>query len=253
MFNLKDFFQRNIRIIPKKKSVISDLFIWRQNQYWETKFELVNFKSLFDENNYEDEIIKLEIRDKDGKILFVHTFEVKRMKKKTINFTKILKNLKLNQDYGTFSIYHEHTDIINEFNSFVAERGYSSYKFKNFQTFSSVHGNLDAISFLNNQSQLLGKQTLFNKIFNIQFIFDNDNFYDLFFINPTNKILRIELQITKTNQEFIRELNIMPAGSEFINLKKDHNVLGIKVKSKYYMSRPLVFEYNENFLNSFHA
>ena len=45
----------------------------------------------------------------------------------------------------------------------------------------------------------------------------------------------------------------MPAGSDVLSLEKNHGVSRIVVKSKYFMSRPLIFEYNENFLNSFHA
>ena len=242
-----------MRLIPPKNSVISDLFIWRQNQFWQTNFELVNFKSFFNKNNKESENIKIEIRDKEGKTLINYEHVVENMKKKTINFSKILKESKLNHDYGTFSVYHQHLDVVNEFNSHIAERGYSSFKYKNLNTLSSVHGNLDAISLLDNQKKLLGKQTLFNKNFNIQYKFENQNCYDLFFVNPTSKPLKLLVTLIKYDQKYNKILNIMPAGSDVLNLEKNHEVSRIVVKSKYYMSRPLIFEYNENFLNSFHA
>ena len=69
MINLKKLFNRNVRLIPPKNSVISDLFIWRQNKFWETNFELINFKPFFEKNNKESETIKMEIRDKDGQTL----------------------------------------------------------------------------------------------------------------------------------------------------------------------------------------
>ena len=47
MINFKKLFNRNVRLIPPKNSVISDLFIWRQNKFWETNFELINFKPIF--------------------------------------------------------------------------------------------------------------------------------------------------------------------------------------------------------------
>ena len=43
MINFRNIFKREIRKIPKKNSVISDLFIWRNNEDWQTKFELMNF------------------------------------------------------------------------------------------------------------------------------------------------------------------------------------------------------------------
>ena len=48
MINFRNIFKREIRKIPKKNSVISDLFIWRNNEDWQTKFELMNFKPFFD-------------------------------------------------------------------------------------------------------------------------------------------------------------------------------------------------------------
>lgn len=253
MIYFKKLFNRNVRLIPPKNSVISDLFIWRQNKFWETNFELINFKPFFEKNNKESETIKMEIRDKDGQTLVNLKFVVESMKKKTINLSEILNQSKLNHDFGTFSVYHEHLDSINEFNSFIAERGYSSYRYNNLDTLSSVHGNLDAVSILNDKKKLLGKQTLFNKNFNIQYKFENQNCYDLFFVNPTNKPLKIKLMLIKNDYKYNKILEILPAGSDVLNLKKNHEISEIIVKSKYFMSRPLVFEYNENFLNSFHA
>ena len=151
MINLKKLFNRNVRLIPPKNSVISDLFIWRQNKFWETNFELINFKPFFEKNNKESETIKIEIRNKDGQTLIDYKFIVESMKKKTINLSEILNQFKLNHDFGTFSVYHEHLDSINEFSSFIAERGYSSYRYNNLDTLSSVHGNLDAVSILNDK------------------------------------------------------------------------------------------------------
>jgi hypothetical protein len=253
MIFFKNIFRTSMRLIPQKNSVISDLFIWRQNQNWKTNFELINLKNFFDKNNIENEKIKIEIRDKKGKTLSNYQFIVESVKKKTINFSEILKNLKIEDEFGTFSVYHESMDILNEFNSFITERGYTSYQYNDLDTFSLVHGNLDAISYLNNKKKLLGKQTLFYKDFNIQYVFENQNCYDLFFVNPTNKFLKVYLIIIKSDQEYIKEFKILPAGTELFSLEKKHNVSRIIVKSKYLMSRPLIFEYNENFVNSFHG
>ena len=173
------------------------MFIWRQNKFWETNFELINFKPFFEKNNKESETIKMEIRDKDGQTLVNLKFVVESMKKKTINLSEILNQSNLKHDFGTFSVYHEHLDSVNEFNSYIAERGYSSYRYNNLDTLSSVHGNLDAVSILDNEKKLLGKQTLLNKNFNIQYKFENQNCYDLFFVNPTNKPLKIKLMLIK--------------------------------------------------------
>ena len=112
MINLKKLFNRNVRLIPPKNSVISDLFIWRQNQLWETNFELINFKPIFEKNNKESETIKMEIRDKDGQTLINYEFVVESMKRKTINLSEILNQSNLKHDFGTFSVYHEHLDVL---------------------------------------------------------------------------------------------------------------------------------------------
>ena len=229
------------------------MFIWRQNQLWETNFELINFKPIFEKNNKESETIKMEIRDKDGQTLINYEFVVESMKRKTINLSEILNQSNLKHDFGTFSVYHEHLDSVNEFNSYIAERGYSSYRYNNLDTLSSVHGNLDAVSILDNEKKLLGKQTLLNKNFNIQYKFENQNCYDLFFVNPTNKPLMIKIILIKNDYKYYKILKIMPEGSDVLSLKKNHEITDIIVKSKYFMSRPLIFEYNENFVNSFHA
>ena len=253
MINFRNIFKREIRKIPKKNSVISDLFIWRNNEDWQTKFELMNFKPFFDKNNKKKESIIVEIRDKNGSNLTSSIFTIESMQKKTIDISELLYDKKINHDHGTFSVYHEHIPIINQFEAFIAERGYSLFKYKNLKTFSSVHGNLDAISFLDQKKQFLGKQTILSKNFNIQFKFENRNYYDLFFVNPTNKNLKIKIFFIRSNNNLSETITIAPGGSEFVNLKEGHNIKRIFVRSKYLMSRPLVFEYNENFINSFHA
>ena len=66
----------------KENSVISDLFIWRNNEDWQTKFELMNFKPFFYKINKEKESIIVEIRDKNGSNLTSSIFTIESMQKK---------------------------------------------------------------------------------------------------------------------------------------------------------------------------
>ena len=63
----------------------------------------------------------------------------------------------------------------------------------------------------------------------------------------------IKIILIKNDYKYYKILKIMPEGSDVLSLKKNHEITDITVKSKYFMSRPLIFEYNENFVNSFHA
>ena len=250
---LKKKFNKGLLLkIPKKNSVVSDLFIWRNDKNWQTFFELFNLKSIFNKDLDEEEI-KLDIRNPNGQTIVEKTLKIKKLQKERICISDFLVNFP-DYKYGTFSIYHENVDLLDKFKSFVSERGYTLYKYNDINVYSYVHGNLDAISYNNGKKELLGEQLFFNKYFNIQYKFENIYNYDLSFVNPTKKnlILNIYLIDNKNKMKSIK-LDIHPAGSKIVKMKKNENIERIKIKSKYLMSRPLIFEFDENFLNAFHS
>ena len=110
--------------------VISDLFVWRCNQDWNTYFELLDLASLFgDEGQHQANIVFF---DDNGEHFYQQLIELSGLNRQVLDISKVLSALKqLPSDYGTFCIFHKKVpNSILKLQSFIAERGYVSYQYK---------------------------------------------------------------------------------------------------------------------------
>ena len=139
-------FRQPLTFTPKENgTAVSDLFVWIHNEEFEVFFELLNLNYL--SGSEEQSQVEIVFFDKSGDVLFVKCIALLNGYRQRLNITEILQqncNSFISGYYGTFAIFHLHSPkIVSAMNSFVAERGYVSYRYKKSPIASYVHGNYD--------------------------------------------------------------------------------------------------------------
>ena len=126
----------------------------------------------------------------------------------------------LPSDYGTFCVFHTKVpNSVLELQSFIAERGYVSYQYKNARLRSYVHGNLDAID---DSLVPVGGSSFLNRQYNLQYLLDIKKTYEIALINASSKNKKIKFKIVGTdNNAQIKESVILKSKQVFVFLIKD--------------------------------
>ena len=244
--------------IPRKGSIVSDLFILRTEGGWETYFEFLQFDSLL---NPKSQITSINVifcfYCKNGKFLMEKEISIPAKIKATINVNKIASEFELKYDC-LFAIFHPHKKYwINKYGSFIAERGYIGYSNpKKGSIRGFVHGNHDAIALSKKRRfQLLGNYSFFKKQYHLQHMLESNFTYELFLVNPSSSnqtatIIEISDNLSKKTRA------IIPAGGMYKFLKcvdKKKSNCNIIIETKLYLARPVVFKIMSSSFDVFHG
>ena len=173
---------------------------------------------------------------------------------RSLNISKLLSELKnLPSNYGTFCIFHkEIPNSVLKLQSFITERGYISYQYKNAPLRSYVHGNLDAID---DSLTPLGGSSFFNRQYNLQYLLMADKKYELALINTSSTNKKIKFEIVEFGNGIqIKESITLKPKQVFVSLIKDlSNPSRLIVESKMIMARPIVFCFSDDNMDVFHG
>ena len=234
---------------------VSDLFIWRNSDDWETFFELINLPALFNEFENPKHACTLVIFNSKGQKFLEKTIKIIPGRRFTLELSKLIdRNI---GEEGTFSIFHSHTpQHLISIGAHIAERGYVSYRFRRHPIRSYVHGNLDAIALLANQSlQLLGGQSILSRKYNLQYSFEKPNRFELGIVNPTPKKQKIDCLVLSKEDTLIesQQVNLPSRGCHFFRIIPEHKQQRIVISSKLVMGRPLVYRFHNKTLDVFHG
>lgn len=238
-----------------KESVTSDLFPIRNDENWSTEFEFLNLPGLISGDISSAHQAILMFFDKSGKKVGEEEIEISGIGRKTIELTKFLTDARKNAK--TFAIFHKRdTHTYNLGQSFMAERGYTGYRYKKSSTKGYVHGNLDAISYANGKIEKLGNYGFRKKIYRVQHLLTGPAEYDFIFTNPTNR-KKVNIQPileTKGEKVNLKPFFIPSLGSYSLNLVIQPNQNSqISFKSSLYLGRPIVFRKTSESFDVFHG
>ncbi len=224
----------------KKNASVSDSFCWRTDNNYETIFRFTDLLDLF--YKIDGSNIKIIFYNKVGNI--IKELEIKNIKKNNqlIINKKFFDNL---EDYGTFHIYHLSNKLVNE-EIIISNRCYTGFSKQN-NLPSFVHGNaLSSYMYLKNDQKIYSDiiRTLFqiNHTYKIQNQFSKYDKTELFFSNPTNKIIKFLI-----NEEF-HTIN----KNSCILLEVNNSSI-FTVKSNCLFLRPIIFNYNKDFIDVLHS
>jgi hypothetical protein len=259
-FRKKVFLSSDFVARPQSQNaVISDLFVWRSDKFWDTYFELLDVYGLItcDLDSSPERKTIFKFFTKDGGMLFEKIIDGNNFARNTIFIKNLLDNSGIDKqafgDYGTFSVFHS-IDKPLDFGSSLTDRGYCGYKLNGFDFRGYVHGNFDAISRSGNNLELLMGHGKLRQSYNLQHILTGPSTYEIALVNPTDKQQDVKIKITNIKSETYDKYSIPSKGIEIIKVKVlDNQTSRIKIISKMFMARPTVFRYTSNSMDVFHG
>lgn len=240
------FIRNNLNIFPIyfdlkeiECSSVSDAFLWRTDNNFETKFSYIDILNLF-----------YKIPNANVEINFFSR-ENKLLKKKKIDKIDLSNELIINKEflnglesYGSFYIHHfTKRPIAKE--TILSSRCYLGYS-KNKNLFSFVHGNtLTKIKDITTKTTIeknIVKSSILKLDYNIQKSFDNFENNELFFSNPTSKTIKLSFDGENYN---LKARNVLKISIKNRNL--------INFASNCYFLRPMVFSYKNSYMDVHHS
>ena len=254
-FKFALFIPRKITRVPKEpENTISDLFPIRHDESWKTQFELLNVPYLLNgQSTGEGKELFFYFFDIDGKLIGMEGIKLGQNARNSI---KIPTDFVGYESAKTFAIFHSPISDQNFAGSFLAERGYTGYEFKNSKIKGYVHGNLDSIALNGKETlQLLGNKSFFKRKYLVQHVLTGPANYDFSITNPTDKYVKVKVKIKLNNRwKKISTYKIPSRGIRFINVhvSSGENKL-IKLVSKFYLGRPVVFRTTATSMDVFHG
>lgn len=235
-------------------SVTSDLFPIRNDTFWETEFEFLNIPGLISGETSKAHIAKIAFFNNKGLLLGFKNIEISGVSRKTLNINELLTG-----DFTTattFAVFHDNeAQGIDLDGSFLAERGYAGYKFRDAPVKGYVHGNLDAVSYSSGKLEKLGNYGPLKKTYSVQHLLTGPSDYEFIFTNPTSKKITIQPILELNSQvKKILKIKIDSLGVGTVKVKiKDGEIGNIKFKSFLYLGRPVVFRITSDSFDVFHG
>jgi hypothetical protein len=246
---------------PKNPSTqISDLFVWRNSSEWKTYFDLMDIPGLFDQSS-EKGSVTIFLFDSDGIMLLKDSVDLLPNQCKRIDLSIYLDKASQKNNIGqqgTFSVFHSRIPtIVQDLDSFISERGYVSYTYKNSKLRSYVHGNLAGVALTNNTTYLISGSSIFYREYRLQHQLFGPALYELVIVNSTQKDKNVIFIVKSSNSnKLLKEYKVRLKSSEvtiFPIKLIEGEVVRVIIKSRIVMARPLVFRVCNNQMDVFHG
>lgn len=237
---------------------ISDLFVWRNSAEWTTSFELIDIPGLFsDVEKDSDKHATLFLFDQHGRKFLKKRLELLPGRRQTINLAAFLSEA--SGEMGTFAVFHSSSPPeLEPIGSFLAERGYVSYRYRGAPLRAYVHGNLDAIAQAPDGGlQLLGCSGFLRREYSLQHELQPGVVYELGMVNPTSKVQCCNCKLVSVRSGKImgvQVVNLPPGGIQLVPVRADKSEpVRLVIQSHLVMARPLVFRIQNLKLDVFHG
>jgi len=169
-----------------RRAKVSDLFMWRKDKDWRTFFELLDLPALFGSND--KHFVDVVFFDQLGQEIAMHQLDLLHLGRQVLDLSTIITQLNTEDELGTFAVFHSQVpESIAQSESWITERGYIGYQYKNAPLNSYVHGNYDAIAKTDLGMQLLGGESFLKRKYQLQFVFLPSSSSEVAFVNPCVK------------------------------------------------------------------
>lgn len=251
-------FRQPLTLRPRTAGVpISDLFVWRKSDDWQTFFELTDIASLFTGDwKISDRHVTLIFFDEEGAQVFEKRLELAPAKRMTLDISSLAPQSAGSS--GTFCVFHSDVPpAVTELGSYLAERGYASYLYKKAPLRTYVHGNLDAIAQLQDMSlQLLGGSSFVRREYRLQYELSGPALYEAAIVNPSKTKQRISCQLLSVDGRVMgsQEVWIKPRGCHVFPIRLENQQTGrVVINSRLVMARPLIFRSQSQTMDVFHG
>jgi len=238
-------------------AVVSDLFPIKHDLNWKTEFEFLNVAGLISGDNNQKEFYSAKIYffDAMGKFLGFRTIQMENVGRKTLKLSELLTGELVSAK--TFAVFHP--NVPNKFDmagSYLAERGYGGYEYKNLGIKGYVHGNLDALALTKDRVMPLGNSGLIPRFYTVQHNLTGPSTYEFVFTNPTARKVKITPSISHSPNTWFKaeSFRIPSLGTHTYTVEvKASERTYVRFKSRLYLARPVVFRISNNSMDVFHG
>ena len=239
---LIDYKPMPIEISDKIESQsISDAFIWRTDNNFETIFKFTDILKFF--YNLDSSLHIAFFNKKNENIKNLKIGDIQNNNEIIVN-KEFLDGV---EDYGTFYVFHKPTKPFkNKKQLILSNRCYVGFS-KNKSNPSFVHGNTLVQSSNLNSNKIYGNFVQTSPFYYQNYYIQNNfSFFDkteICICNPTNKKILFFINNKKFQLEGLNSI--------IINLEIKHKL--INIKSKCMFLRPIIFNFKKNFFDVYHA
>ena len=238
-FNFKPVYYKHYE--QKFPRCVSDAFLWRTDNGYRTKFKFSDILKLL--YNIDESWVELRFFSKDNQLIKIQKINNLLLSNEFEINSNYLNNIK---DYGTFYIFHYSKNINKIKNQdIISNRCYLGYSINNnLHTF--VHGNIFAkYANIHHDGKVftdIVKTSLFkNQTYSIQKYFGDFDKNELFFVNPTNKIIKFSLDQKNYNLK----------SNNTLQLETTSPIISIKSNCMFF--RPTIFSYKGQYMDVHHS
>ena len=250
---------RKITRNPKVEgSVISDLFPLRSDFQWQTHFELLNVAGLISGDNSltQEKCARFIFFDGEGEKLAEKLITVPSSGRKTVFLNSEL-DPSISSRASSFAVFHESSrDGLDIGESFLAERGYTGYSLSDSAIRGYVHGNFDSLSYSDGEIKAIGNKGLLTRLYTVQHPLRGPAIYEFFLSNPTPRSVSVKVLHGDESKKWseIERFELKSKGSRIFRVKKEDELASfIRIRSKFYLGRPVVFRISGRGLDVFHG
>jgi hypothetical protein len=237
---------------------VSDLFVWRTGEDWETYFELTDMVAMYDEGvrNGQPRSVEVVLFDSKGQEVRRQRIASPLHRRNVLDISALVP--KEAGELGTFCVLHETTpESIAEIGSSLSERGYISFRYKQAPLRGYVHGNLNAASRLpDGRVERLAGSGFLGREFRLQHELRPGFEYEIGVVNPSRKAQTIQCDVLSvTDGRLVETLSVkLPSGGvHAFPVKPVATSLRIVLRSRLVMARPLVFSFKDQKLAVLHG
>jgi len=189
-FNFKNVLHKQFN--SSEAISVSDSFLWRTDNNFKTKFKFTDILNMF--YKIKNSRVEIHIYSKNNTLLKIEKIQKLNLSNEFVINAEYLDGLK---DYGVFYIFHYSKTRIEK-NNAISNRCYLGYS-QNDSLYSFVHGNTYAkyntIFTKGKINTNIVNTTIFkNQKYAIQKCFEGFDKNELFFANPTAKIIKFTIE-----------------------------------------------------------
>ncbi len=196
------------------KAAISDLFVWRCDDVWETEFDLFNISSFVYPEEQPEEECRIILFDKDGRRMGSHSLTLAPFERRVLKLSDYLGS---DRGVGTFAVFH-HADCVSRYEAcktHLTERGYIGYRRRGDTLKSFCHGNLQALSQVPGQDGFsYVAATTAPMRYHPQLILSDSRMIELIYTNPSARSKALSINLFDKDSKKVSERHaIVPARS----------------------------------------
>lgn len=195
-----------------KRASISDLFVWRCDEKWETEFDLFNIASFAFPEEMPQEKCNIILFNKEGRRIGDHSLILTPFERRVLRLSDYLGS---HRGFGTFAVFHHSTcdEYYEEFKTHLTERGYLGYRRKGDALKSFCHGNLQALSQGPNQKGFsYVAATAASMRYHPQLILSDSHTIELIYTNPSARSRGLTINLfDKDGHKIDERHDIVPA------------------------------------------